>query len=133
MIKLLVRVVLLVALLAAGYVVLAESGEVVVLETRDRAGDGQQTRLWIVDDGGYSWLRSGDPESAWLARLRAIPDVSVTRDGVERDYFAVPVEDASLRERINELMLAKYGLAERILRALMMDAGGATPVRLDPR
>jgi hypothetical protein len=43
------------------------------------------------------------------------------------------VEDAVTRERINALELEKYGLAERILRAAMMDPAGTTPIRLEPR
>jgi hypothetical protein len=41
------------------YVVLAESGEVVVLETRDAAGAVHETRLWVVDHEGFAWLRTG--------------------------------------------------------------------------
>ena len=119
-------------LLVCGYFVMAESGEVVVLETRDAAGV-HETRLWVVDDGGSVWLRTGDPNSPWLSRLRANPDVAVTRAGERREYRAVPVDDAATRDRINALTLEKYGAAEKILRAVMMDTSGVTPIRLEPR
>jgi hypothetical protein len=119
-------------LLAGGYFVMAESGEVVVLETHDAAG-AHATRVWVVDDGGFAWLRTGDAKATWLVRIRSNPEVAVTRGGERRDYRAVPVDDAATRDRINALTLDKYGLAEEILRALMMDPAGATPIRLEPR
>lgn len=129
--RILIGIATVVAALGVLYVVLAESGEVVVLETRDAAG-AHETRLWVVDEGGAAWLRTGDPTSPWLARLRANPDVAVTRRGERREYRAVPVEDAKARERINALTLEKYGWRERTLRA-GMDPSGVTPIRLEPR
>ena len=129
--KILVGVVAGAVAFAVFYVVLAESGEVVVLETRDAAG-AHETRLWVVDEGGAAWLRTGDASSPWLARLRANPDVAVTRRGERREYRAVPVEDAQSRERINALTLEKYGWRERALRS-GMDPSGVTPIRLEPR
>jgi F420H(2)-dependent quinone reductase len=129
--KILVGGAAVVAALGVFYVVLAESGEVVVLEMRDAAG-AHETRLWVVDEGGAAWLRTGDATSPWLARLRANPDVAVTRRGERREYRAVPVEDAQARERINALTLEKYGWRERTLRA-GMDTSGVTPIRLEPR
>jgi hypothetical protein len=118
--------------LALFYVVLAESGEVVVLETTDAAG-AHETRLWVVDHEGAAWLRTGDPTSPWLARLRANPEVSVTRNEEHRTYRAVIVEDSATRERINALVLEKYGWRESTLRAFGMGPAGTTPIRLDPR
>lgn len=118
--------------LALFYVVLAESGEVVVLETRD-AGGAHQTRLWLVGHEGAAWLRTGDPTSPWLARLRANPDVAVTRNRQRREYRAVVVEDPVTREHINALVLEKYGWRESTLRAFGMGPDGTTPIRLDPR
>jgi hypothetical protein len=87
----------------------------------------------VVDDAGTAWLRTGNPQSPWLTRLRANPEVAVTRAGERREYRAVPVDDAAARDRINQLTLDKYGAAEQILRAVMMDPAGATPIRLEPR
>jgi len=117
--------------LALFYVVLAESGEVVVLETRDAAG-AHQTRLWVVDHEGAAWLRAGDPASPWLARLRANREVAVTRGRERRAFRSVVVDDAVTRERINALVLEKYGWRESVLRALGMGPDGTTPIRLDP-
>jgi hypothetical protein len=132
LVRILGGVLLVLALLVGAYLVMVESGEVVVLETHDAAG-AHATRLWVVDDGGFAWLRTGDPGTPWLARLQASPEVAVTRGGERREFRAVPVADVGPRDRINALMLEKYGLAERILRASMMDPAGATPIRLEPR
>lgn len=124
-------VAVLVVLLVAGYLAMVESGEVVVLETRDAAGP-HRTRVWVVDHDGAAWLRTGNPKNPWLARLRANPEVTVTRGGESRAYLAVPVEDEATRGQINALELEKYGLSEKLLR-LMMDTSHTTPIRLDPR
>ena len=121
----------LLALLGVAYYGLAESGEVVVLETRDASGP-HETRVWVVDHDGFAWLRTGDPKSPWLARLRANPEVAVTRAGVRREYRAVPSDDPALRDTVNALTLEKYGFAEQALRASMMDPDGVTPIRLEP-
>ena len=114
------------------YGVLAESGEVVVLETRDAAGAVHETRLWVVDYEGFAWLRTGEAQAPWLARLRAHPEVAVTRSGERREYRAGVVEDAATREQINTLELQKYGWRESVLRVAGMDPAGATPIRLEP-
>jgi hypothetical protein len=126
--------VLVAVLLALGvfYLVLVESAEVVVLETRDASGSSQQTRLWVVDHEGFAWLRTGNVEAPWLLRLRAQPEVLVTREGVQQPYRAVPVEEQATRERINALVLQKYGWRESTLRAFGMDPAGAIPMRLEP-
>jgi hypothetical protein len=131
LVRILTGIVVVLLLLVVGYFVMAESGEVVVLETRDAVG-AHETRVWVVDDAGTAWLRTG-PQSPWLTRLRANPEVAVTRAGERREYRAVPVDDAAARDRINQLTLDKYGAAEQILRAVMMDPAGATPIRLEPR
>ncbi|MEN8161781.1 MAG: hypothetical protein ABFS41_17055 [Myxococcota bacterium] len=114
------------------YFGLAESAEVVVLETA--AADGTQTtRLWVVDHEGHAWLRTGDPSAAWLARLRANPEVVVTRAGQRQELRAVLVDDAAARDAVNQLTLEKYGWRERVLRAAMMDPAGVQPIRLEVR
>ncbi|MEZ5557965.1 MAG: hypothetical protein R3E86_05385 [Pseudomonadales bacterium] len=129
---LLLVVVLALGALAGSFLLASESGEVVVLETRDAQGESHETRVWVVDHGGFQWLRTGNPQSQWLARLRANDVVSVTRNGVTRQYRAEPQEDTTTRATINDLVMEKYGLAERFLRALMLDPEVAVPIRLVP-
>lgn len=118
-----------VAALALAQLAASESGEVVVLATRDAGGDVHRTRLWIVEDGGALWLRSGSPDGAWYRRLREHPLVEVTRGGEARGYRAVPQPEA--RERVNELMAAKYGWADGFI-ALLFGREDAVPIRLAP-
>ena len=122
----------LVVALPVFYFGLAESGEVVVLETTDATGS-QATRLWVTDHEGYAWLRTGDAGASWLTRLRANPEVGVTRAGQRGVFRAVIIGDPAIRDAINALTLEKYGWRERVLRAVMMDPAGVQPIRLEPR
>jgi hypothetical protein len=110
-----------------------ESGEVVVVSAAEPSGTVQSTRLWVVDADGFAWLRTGNPDSAWLARLRADPEIEVVRDGESRRFRAVLTTEPAVRDRINALVLEKYGWAERLLRAVMLEPERATAVRLEPR
>jgi hypothetical protein len=106
-------------------------GEVVTLHTK--APDGEtQTRIWVVDDGGFAWLRAGNPSNGWLARIDANPDVVVERNGESTRFNAVPVrDDPTLRDRIHALMREKYSWADRIV-SLIGDRTKSVPIRLDP-
>jgi hypothetical protein len=106
----------------------SESGEVVVLRTSDDAGAVRETRLWVVEDQGAEWLRAGNPEVGWFVRLRARPEVEVERAGLARRVRAVPVPEA--RDRINDLMQAKYGWADSVV-CLLASREIKIPVRLD--
>ena len=112
--------------------VASESGEVVVLTSRDAAGEMHETRLWVVDRGGSAWLRTGNPQSQWLARVRANPEIEVERDGRVQAYRGVLVDSPVVRDQINELVHQKYGWAEDLLRTLVMNPEDVTPVRLEP-
>jgi hypothetical protein len=108
----------------------AESGEVVVLRTTDPDGSAQETRLWVIDDGGHAWLRAGNPSVEWYRNLSERPDVEVVRGSQTLLVRAVPQPDA--RARVNEQMLDKYGWADRYIGALF-GREDTVPIRLDPR
>ena len=108
----------------------SESGEVVVLRTKEASGTPHETRVWIVDDGVVPWLRAGNPRSSWLLAIQRDPAVEVERGGKRSAYTAVP--DATSRDRLNALFAAKYRWADAYIGALL-GRGGATPIRLDPR
>jgi hypothetical protein len=120
----------LVLLLFLGQSVASESGEVVVVHSLDTDGAPKETRVWVVDDQGAQWLRTGSAQSKWMARLRAHPEIQVTRKGDTRSYLAVPVPDA--RAAINRLMAEKYGWADGFI-GLLISRDQAQVVRLDPR
>jgi hypothetical protein len=110
--------------------VASESGEVVVLHTRDTSGADHETRVWVVDDGGQQWVRAGQPGSSWLVRIRANPSIEMERQGHRAAYTAVP--EVAERDRLNALFAEKYGWADAYIGALF-GHGKATPIRLDPR
>jgi hypothetical protein len=104
------------------------AGEVITLRSYHADGLSKDTSLWIVDDDGRQFIRAGQPDSKWLLRVEADPQVEVVRDGVTTPYHAVVVPEQ--RDRINDLMAEKYGWAESLL-GLMRDPEGTTPIRLD--
>jgi hypothetical protein len=129
-------VILLVGVVAALVVTVAmfgvDEGEVVGLTTRDAAGATYETQVWIVDDGGTLFLRAGRTEARWLERIRANPAVEIHRGEGVKLYTAVPLDDDATRTRVNELMKAKYGDADRMI-ARFFDQRHSVPIRLDPR
>jgi hypothetical protein len=131
--RIVVRIVLavlaLLAVVVAFEVIASESGEIVVVQTTDAAGAPYETRLWVVDEGDRAWIRAGNPQSAWLIHIQQNPAVTVTRDGQTATYTAVP--DVASRDRINDLMRAKYGWADSYI-GMLFGRDDATPIRLDP-
>jgi hypothetical protein len=117
------------ALLVLGHVAFIEIGrEVVTLRTRRPDGTLWKTRLWIVDDGGFSWLHSGGPN--WLKRFEGDPVVEIERGGEIRRYRAHPVPGP--HPRVHQLLREKYGLADRWVRLIGPDKTDTVAVRLDP-
>jgi hypothetical protein len=107
----------------------SESGEVVVLQTRDEAGAVHRTRLWVVDHDGSAWLRAGNPSGGWFPRLSTRPDVVVVRGGESLAWRAVPTPEA--RDTINDLMHEKYGFADGYI-SFFFPRAKKIPVRLLP-
>lgn len=119
-------------LLGGGIYALSESREVVILHSRDLAGAEEATHLWIVDDAGVAWLRSGGPERGWFVRVKATPAIELERGGETRSYTAVIDETPEAVARIDHLMREKYGWIDALIERI---EGGWQPiaVRLDPR
>jgi hypothetical protein len=111
---------------------MAERVEVVVLHSHGADGD-HETRLWVVDDAGAAWLRTGATNATWLPRIRANADVELERGGNTKPYRAVVIFEPGTVARINQLTLEKYGWSEELLRATSSGAGGQVAIRLDPR
>lgn len=122
---LLLGLILLVVLLE---VIAAESGEVVVLTTRDAAGESHDTRLWVVEHEGHAWLRAGASVQGWYQRLLEEPEVEVERSGSRGTYAAVPVP--AKRDAIDDLMREKYGWADTYI-GMLFGRDDAVPIRLD--
>ena len=71
----------LIILLYLIQLIASERVEVVELHTLNNQGEEIITRLWIVDDDGYQYLRVGADGSRWFDRLRAAETVDITRNG----------------------------------------------------
>jgi hypothetical protein len=119
-------------------VMMVPEGEVATLSTVAPDGRDQETQVWVVDGealpGASSdavFLRAHSRRAGWLARLEAVPEVELVRDGEARPYRAQVDESASLREPLNRAMAQKYGVADRLL-ALVVDPAASVPVRLVP-
>ena len=124
--------VLLAAAYGALYFAMAERVEVVVVHTHDAQGD-HATRVWVTDDAGHAWLRTGRENASWLPRLRANPEVELERGGAALPFTAVVVEDAEIVARTNQRTLEKYGWSEEWLRKLGGEIADSVAIRLDPR
>ena len=90
----------LVVLVFVLQLVASERVEVVELHTLDEQGEEVITRLWVVDDSGYQYLRVGEGGSGWFSRIQANGEFEVTRNDRRYKYTAVLREEES--ERINE-------------------------------
>jgi hypothetical protein len=122
-------ILLLALLVVASQFVASESGEVVVLKTRDAAGELRETRLWVVDHDGALWLRAGNPEGGWFPRLVAYPNILLVRGGQALILQATPMPQE--RDTINRLMHEKYGWADSYV-CLFFPREKKIPVRLAP-
>jgi hypothetical protein len=125
-------------LLWGSMLLLAEyGGEIVDLRTVDASGETSETRLWVVDDSGSTWLWAAAPGRRWLQRLRTHPEVQIVRGGEVARYRAVPVETDEARQRIGCLTVWRYGAAAHALQlihhvVLRHAQSEAVPIRLEP-
>ena len=100
-----------------------------VLTTTSEGGRDHHTKLWVIEDHGQLWIRSGQESSEWFVRLKAKPRVSLERAGDKRDYRAIVVPKQ--RDRINRLMAERYGWADALI-GIVRDSSATQPIRLDP-
>ncbi len=108
----------------------AERVEVVELHTVDETGESVITRLWIVDDEGYQYLRVGADGSGWFSRLEANEQIQVTRNGETATYTTALRPEKS--DRINELMQAKYTWGDSVIGTLVGNRENSIPIELRP-
>jgi len=108
--------------------VASERVEVVELHTVDEAGEEVTTRLWIVDDEGYPYLRSSGESSGWYNRIISNGEFSLTRNGETQRYRAVIRRDKN--DRINELMQEKYTWGNVLIDFLVPDRENSIPNEL---
>lgn len=108
--------------------VASERVEVVELHTLDAAGAPVTTRLWIVDDEGYPYLRVGSDGSGWFTRLQENGEIELTRNGQRQRYSTVQRPDKSAH--INALMKRKYTWGDAFIAMLVGSRDGSIPIEL---
>ena len=110
-------------------VALIESGEVVVIHTRDSDGELHSARVWVVDHEGHQWVTPGNRSNAWFQWLLADPRVELVRSGVRSCRVATIVESpASIP--VLEVFLEKYSSVIRatgLLNLLLEPTGDESP------
>lgn len=123
--------ILLVSLITVIYLVqliASERVEVVELHTLNNEGEEIITRLWVVDDEGYQYLRVGADGSGWFDRLREAEMVDITRNGRRYSYSWTTRQSKSAQ--INLLMRGKYGWGDSFIGYLTGGRDGSIPVEL---
>ncbi|MFL2849858.1 MAG: hypothetical protein ACJZ8R_06830 [Pseudohongiellaceae bacterium] len=118
----------LVALLLVLQTIASERIEVVELHTLDELGEEVTTRLWVVDDDGYQYLRVGATGSGWFTRLQVNNEFDVTRNGRRYTYTAKLRGEKSLG--INALMQEKYTWGDTFFAIMTGSREGSIPVEL---
>jgi hypothetical protein len=108
----------------------AERVEVVELHTLDENGENMTTRLWIVDDEGYQYLRVGADGSGWFSRISDNESIALTRNGQTATYTVETRPDKS--ERINALMQDKYTWGDTFIGIVVGSRDGSVPIELHP-
>lgn len=108
----------------------SERVEVVELHAPDETGEIVTTRLWVVDDAGYQYLRVGADGSGWFDRLQASETFELTRGAERGDYRAELRPDK--RQQINRLMQEKYTWGDSLIGMLVGSREGSIPVELHP-
>ena len=108
--------------------VASERVEVVELHTVDVEGAEVTTRLWIVDDEGFQYLRVGSTGSGWYTRIQENGEFELTRNG-ERNRYRAEVNMAK-SDRINELMQEKYTWGNTLIGILVGSREASQPIEL---
>jgi hypothetical protein len=108
----------------------SERVEVIELYTMDEAGEMQTTRLWVMDDEGYQYLRVGADGSGWFSRILQNEHIEVRRAGITAAYTVVQRADKS--NRINDKMQEKYTWGDTFFATMLGSREGSIPLELHP-
>ncbi len=106
----------------------SERIEVVELTTTNELNENIVTRLWVVDDDGYQYLRVGATGSGWFDRLKSSDTVLVRRGDTLQRYKTLTRPDKS--ELINQLMREKYTWGDTFFATLFGGRQGSIPIEL---
>ena len=108
----------------------SERVEVVELTTIDEAGEPQTTRLWVMDDEGFQYLRVGADGSGWFSRILQNGEIQVRRGDTTGNYTVQQRPEKS--EKINAMMQEKYTWGDSFFALVLGSRDGSIPLELHP-
>ncbi len=108
----------------------SERVEVVELTTTDEAGEPQTTRLWVMDDEGFQYLRVGADGSGWFSRILQNGEIQVRRGDTTTNYTVQQRPEKS--EKINAMMQEKYTWGDSFFAIVLGSRDGSIPLELHP-
>jgi len=106
-----------------------EGGEVVIVRTWDKSGAVRETRTWIADDEGGSWIEAASPMRRFFWDVLARPDVELWRGGRWQRCRALVAANPEGHERIRRLLAAKYGWKDRWI-GMLTDTSRSVALRM---
>jgi len=113
---------------------LLDEGHVVTLLTREE-GREYETQMWVVELEGDLYIRSNRPDSEWLKRIDADPEVALRWEedprAEEERLRAQRVTDPAIRSQVNDALARKHGFAE-IVWGYLVDRGQSVVLVLHP-
>jgi len=109
-----------------------EGREVVVLRTTDAHGKTRETRVWIADQDGVSWIEAANADRPFYRDILEQPGIELVRHGESHVFRAAPVPGREGHDLIRRLLSEKYGLADRWI-GLLADTSHSIAIRLDAR
>ncbi|HKC52623.1 MAG TPA: hypothetical protein VKF60_17675 [Myxococcota bacterium] len=119
-------------LLGLGTYLAGERTEVAVLRSYEADGTPKDTKMWIVDYDGKPYVRIGRPGRGWGERLKANPEVELTRrGGAPSPRVAAVVAEPDTIRAVEHAFREKYGWVDWWF-GLVVRSHPDT-VRLDPR
>ena len=97
--------------------------------TKNEDGTPRDTTIWLAVVDGKGYIRTG--ATGWWSNIARDPDVVLRIEGKEYPLRAISVEDAPLRQRVEDVFRAKYGFSDRVVGFFFRSVPHI--MRLDPR
>ena len=103
--------------------------DTVEIITKNGDGTPRDTTIWLAVVDGKGYIRTGT--TGWWNNIERDPDVLLRIERKEYPLRAVSVEDAPLRQRVEDAFRAKYGFYDRVVGFFFRSVPHI--MRLDPR
>jgi hypothetical protein len=103
--------------------------QTVEIVTTNEDGTPRETTIWLAVVDGQGYIRTG--HTHWEGNIERNPEVVLKIEDSEYPLRAEFVEDAALRERIQQTFRDKYGFSDRLV--AIFHAGHPKLLLLAPR